>query len=156
MQPEEWANSTGLQPRVLIIGGGFGGIATARALRRVPVDVLVIDRQNHHVFQPLLYQGATASLAAADIAVPIRRILHKQTRTVVAMAEVTGVDADARSVLTSSSTRGELAISYDYLVVAAGAEQNYSGHDEFAAFAPGLKSVIGAEAVRAKLVRGLP
>jgi NADH:quinone reductase (non-electrogenic) len=153
MQPEEWANSTSFQPRVLIIGGGFGGIATARALRRVPVDVLVIDRQNHHVFQPLLYQVATASLASADIAAPIRRILHKQARTMVAMAEVTGVDADARRVLTSSSTRGELAISYDYLVVATGVEQSYFGHDEFAAFAPGLKSVIDAEAVRAKLLR---
>jgi len=153
MQLEELVDSASHRPRVVIVGGGFGGIATARALRSVPVDVLVIDRQNHHVFQPLLYQVATASLASADIAAPIRRILHKQTRTMVAMAEVMGVDADARRVLTSCSTRGELALSYDFLVVASGVEQSYFGRDEFAAFAPGLKSVIDAEAVRIKLLR---
>jgi len=153
MQVEDLVDSASHRPRVVIVGGGFGGIATARALRSVPVDVLVIDRQNHHVFQPLLYQVATASLASADIAAPIRRILHKQTRTTVAMAEVTGVDADARRVLTSCSTRGELALSYDFLVLATGVEQSYFGHDEFAAFAPGLKSVLDAEAVRAKLLR---
>ncbi|HME70633.1 MAG TPA: NAD(P)/FAD-dependent oxidoreductase [Myxococcota bacterium] len=153
MQLEGSADSTGFRPRVVIVGGGFGGIATARALRDLPVDILVIDRQNHHVFQPLLYQVATASLAAADIAAPIRRILHKQTRTMVAMAEVTGIDVEGRRVLTSSSTRGELAVPYDYLVVATGVEQSYFGHPEFVAFAPGLKSVVDAEAVRAKLLR---
>lgn len=152
MQLEDGGSSKGVRPRVVIVGGGFGGISTARGLRSTPVDVLLIDRQNHHVFQPLLYQVATASLASADIAAPIRRILHKQTHTMVAMAEVTGVDLGGRRVLTWCSTRGELAVPYDYLVIATGVEQSYFGHDEFAAFAPGLKSAIDAEAVRSKIL----
>jgi len=148
MQP----GPTHLRPRVVIVGGGFGGIAAARGLRDVPVDILLIDRQNHHVFQPLLYQVATAMLASADIAAPIRSILRKQTRTVVAMGEVTGIDVEKRRVLTSSS-RSELAVPYDYLVLATGVEQSYFGHDEFAAFAPGLKSLVDAQAVRAKILR---
>jgi NADH dehydrogenase FAD-containing subunit len=153
MQLEVAGASSGLRPRVVIVGGGFGGIATARRLRDVPVDVLLIDRQNHHVFQPLLYQVATASLASADIAAPIRRILRKQSRTTVVMDEVTGIDVRERRVITSSSIRGERAVPYDYLVVATGVEQSYFGHDEFAAFAPGLKSAIDAEAVRSKILR---
>ncbi len=153
MQIEEKTDSSDLRPRVVIVGGGFGGIATARALRNAPVDILLIDRQNHHVFQPLLYQVATASLASADISAPIRRVLHKQIHTMVVMAEVTGIDAERRRVLTSSSTRGELAVPYDFLVLATGVEQSYFGHDEFAAFAPGLKSLVDAEAVRNKLLR---
>jgi NADH dehydrogenase FAD-containing subunit len=137
----------------VIVGGGFGGITAARGLRDVPVDVLLIDRQNHHVFQPLLYQVATASLASADISAPIRSILRRHTRTMVAMDEVTGVDVDKRRVFTSSSTRGQQGVPYDYLVVATGVEQSYFGHDEFAAFAPGLKSLLDAEATRAKLLR---
>jgi NADH dehydrogenase FAD-containing subunit len=152
VQLDDLEASGSVRPRVVIIGGGFGGIAAARGLRHVPVDVFLLDRQNHHLFQPLLYQVATAMLDSADIAGPIRSILRKQTQTVVAMGEVTGIDVEKRRVL-ASSDRGELAMPYDYLVVATGVEQSYFGHDEFAAFAPGLKSLVDAEAVRAKILR---
>jgi len=152
VQLDELGASSSVRPRVVIVGGGFGGIAAARGLRNVPVDVFLIDRQNHHVFQPLLYQVATSNLDCADIAAPIRSVLHKQSRTWVAMGEVTGLDVGSRRVLTSS-TRGELAVPYDYLVLATGVEQSYFGHDEFAAFAPGLKSLVDALAVRGKILR---
>ena len=111
-------------PRVVIIGAGFGGFQTARALRNVPVQVTVIDRSNHHVFQPLLYQVATAALSPADISAPIRSMLRKQWNASVILAEVTGVDTQGQRVLMR-----ERSVPYDYLVVATGARQSYVGHD---------------------------
>jgi NADH dehydrogenase len=135
------------------VGGGFAGLAAVKALRNAPVRVLVIDRRNHHVFQPLLYQAATALLPPADIAVPIREVVRKQGNASVAMAEVTGVDPERRQVLACVPDRGEVPLPYDHLVLATGVEQSYFGHDEFAPFAPGLKSLEDAEAVRSKLLR---
>ena len=123
-------------PRVVIVGAGFGGLQAARALRNVPVQLTVIDRSNHHVFQPLLYQVATAALSPADIAAPIRSMLRKQRHTSVILAEVTGVDAQGQRVLMQ-----ERSVPYDYLVVATGARHSYFGHDAWEPFAPGLKSL---------------
>ena len=114
--------------KVVIIGAGFGGLAAAKALERTPVDVTVIDRQNHHCFQPLLYQVATAALSPADVAWPIRHILRKQQNATVLMAEVRGIDtAQATGAASIRST-----IPYDYLVLATGATHSYFGHDEWA------------------------
>src|ERR1700691_5329383 len=135
-------------PLVAIVGGGFGGLASAKGLKRSPVDVLVIDRSNHHVFQPLLYQGATSVLAPGQIASPIRSLLAGQANTSVILGDVTGVDAAARQVIVDAGDRVGLRISYDYLILATGASHSYFGHDEFAAFAPGLKSLSDAEALR--------
>ncbi len=132
-------------PTVLIVGGGFAGLAAARALADAPVEVMVVDRRNYHVFQPLLYQVATAALSPADITSPIRAILRDQKNCRVALAEVTGVDVGARRLL----VRGG-AVPYDWLVLAAGATHAYFGHDEWAALAPGLKGIEDAtELVRA-------
>jgi NADH dehydrogenase len=138
-----------MSPRVVIVGGGFGGLATARALARSPVDVLVIDRQNHHCFQPLLYQVATASLSPADVAWPIRSILRRQKNARVVMGEVVGVDLGKRIVQTAGS--GDYA--FDYLVLAAGATHSYFGHDEWAAHAPGLKRIEDATDIRSRILR---
>ncbi|QBD82184.1 NAD(P)/FAD-dependent oxidoreductase [Ktedonosporobacter rubrisoli] len=134
-------------PRVVIIGAGFGGIRAARALHNAPVQVTVIDRNNHHLFQPLLYQVATAGLSPADISAPIRGILKKQKNTEVVMAEVTGVDLEQRQVLTQKRE-----LPYDYLVVATGASHSYFGHNEWAPYAPGLKSIVDATALRRKIL----
>lgn len=133
------------KPKVVIIGGGFAGIAAARALKGNEVEVVVIDRTNHHLFQPLLYQVATATLAPSDIAVPIRWILRKHDNVRVLMGEVTGIDVESRRVVLDNGTRLE---SYDYLVVAAGARHAYFGHDEWEANAPGLKSLDDALEIR--------
>lgn len=133
--------------RVVIVGGGFGGLSAARALRRADADILLIDRQNHHVFQPLLYQVAVAGLSPADIAWPIRRLLRRQPNTEVLMAEVSGIDIRRRRVLTAS---GEYP--WDYLVVASGATHAYFGHDEWAAFAPGLKQIADATHIRRRIL----
>src|SRR5499426_2935079 len=109
--------------RVVIVGGGFGGLSAARALARAPVDVTVIDRHNYHLFQPLLYQVATAALAPNTIAAPIRAILHKQANATVLMETVTGIDAAGRSVLI-----GDRRLNYDFLVIATGARHSYFGH----------------------------
>src|SRR5258706_1852371 len=122
------------RPRVVIVGGGFGGLSAAQALRSAPVELTVIDRNNHHLFQPLLYQVATAGLSPADICVPIRFTLRKQKNTEVLLAEVTGIDLQEQRVLI-----GDRSIGYDYLVVATGAYDNYFGHDDWEHFAPGLK-----------------
>src|SRR5215831_15045277 len=108
------------RPRVIVVGGGFGGLTAVKALRNAPVQVLLIDRRNHHVFQPLLYQVATAMLPSGDIATPIREVLRKQSNTSVAMAEVIGVDPERRQVIAWAPDRGEAAIPYDYLVLATG------------------------------------
>src|SRR5882724_7591505 len=139
-------------PRVVIVGGGFGGLAAAKALRKTPVRVLLIDRTNHHLFQPLLYQVATSVLAVGQIASPIRQILRKQRNAVVVLGEVTGVDVDRRSVSVSSADRKDVPIPYDYLVLALGARHNYFGHDEYERFAPGLKNLADAVAARNKIL----
>ena len=141
------------QPHVIIVGGGFGGLAAARALKKAPVRVILLDRMNHHLFQPLLYQVATAVLAPSEIASPIREVLRKQRNATVALLEVTRVDADARRVFFSYLDGAERSLSYDYLILATGVQQSYFGHDEFAPFAPGLKSLQDAEAIRAKLLK---
>jgi NADH dehydrogenase len=140
-------------PHVVIVGGGFGGMATARALRHAPVRITVVDRSNHHLFQPLLYQVATATLAPGDIAAPIRHLLRRQRNVTVAMAEVTGVDAANRRVLVNYLGRPDVPYAYDYLILATGAAHSYFGHNEFAPFAPGMKSIADAEAVRAKVLK---
>jgi NADH:quinone reductase (non-electrogenic) len=140
------------QPHVIIVGAGFGGLAAARALKDAPVHVLLLDRTNHHVFQPLLYQVATAGLSPADIAAPIREVLRKQLNATVALLEVTRVDVDKHQVFFSYLDGEERSLPYDYLILATGVQQSYFGHDEFAPFAPGLKSITDAEAIRAKLL----
>ena len=128
---------------VVIVGAGFGGLEAAKALRRAPVDVIVVDKQNHHCFQPLLYQVATAALSPADVAWPIRHILRGQANGTVLMAEVTGVDKEAKRLRTKS---GDLP--YDFLVIATGATHSYFGHDAWAKFAPGLKGIEDATRIR--------
>src|SRR6266702_2656769 len=134
-------------PRVVIIGAGFGGLQAAHALRKAPVELTVIDRNNHHLFQPLLYQVATAGLSPADICVPIRVTLRKQKNTEVLLAEVTGIDLQEQRVL-----MGDRSIGYDYLVVATGDSDNYFEHDDWEHFAPGLKSVVDATKLRRNIL----
>src|SRR5690349_15313254 len=124
-------------PRILIVGGGFGGLAAAKALKNAPAQVLLIDRNNHYLFQPLLYQIATSVLTPGQIASPIRHILRKQTNTTVILGEVTGVDAGRRVVFVNNADRTEVPISYDYLILATGVHHSYFGHDDFEKFAPG-------------------
>ncbi len=140
-------------PHVVIVGGGFGGLAAARDLRNAPVRVTLIDRSNHHLFQPLLYQVATAMLAAGDIAAPIRHLLRKQCNVTVAMAEVTGVDVANSRVLVDYLGQPDTPFDYDYLILATGASHSYFGHNEFAPFAPGIKTLADAESVRAKVLK---
>jgi NADH dehydrogenase len=139
-------------PLVVIVGGGFGGLAAAKGLKRSAVNVLLIDRSNHHVFQPLLYQIATSVLASGQIASPLRSLLSAQTNTSVMMGSVTGVDARSRQVIVDANDKVGLRISYDYLILATGAQHTYFGHDEFAAFAPGLKSLADAESLRSHIL----
>jgi NADH dehydrogenase len=134
-------------PRVVIVGGGFGGLAAARGLARAPVEVTLVDRTNHHLFQPLLYQVATAGLSPADIASPIRRIVHRQANTRVLLDEVTGVDLAARRVVLARD-----ALAYDYLVLATGATHSYFGKDEWSRFAPGLKTLEDALEIRRRVL----
>src|SRR5262249_36799926 len=130
-------------PRVVILGAGFGGLTAAHALRNAPVQIILIDRRNHHLFQPLLYQVATAGLSPADIAIPIRSIFHRQQNTKVFLGEVTGVDKQTRHVLVANRR-----VPYDFLIIATGARHAYFGHEEWEPFAPGLKSVEDATAIR--------
>jgi NADH:ubiquinone reductase (H+-translocating) len=141
-----WCRSSG-RHRVVIVGAGFGGLYAARALRRAPVEVIVLDRHNHHTFQPLLYQVATAALNATDIAAPIRRVLRKQKNTRVMMEEVRGIDV-ARKVVVCRD--GELA--YDSLILATGATHSYFGRDDWAHVAPGLKSIDDALEMRRRVL----
>ncbi len=140
-------------PNVVIVGGGFGGLAAARALRKSRVRVTLIDRSNHHLFQPLLYQVATAMLGSGDIAAPIRHLLRKQRNVTVALAEVTGVNAANHRVLVDYLGKPDTPYDYDYLILATGASHSYFGHNEFAEFAPGMKSLADAESVRAKVLK---
>ena len=138
------------RPRVVIVGGGFGGLNAAKALRHADVDVVVLDRKNHHVFQPLLYQVAAAALSPSDIASPIRWILRRQANVRVWLAEVTGVDP-ARRVVALANEPHELA--YDYLIVAAGVTHAYFGHDQWSRHAPGLKTLEDALEIRARVLK---
>src|SRR5215510_5050887 len=132
-------------PNVVIVGGGFAGLAAAKALRKTSAKVILIDRTNHHLFQPLLYQVATSVLTAGQIATPIRSILRKQKNTTVIMSEVTGIDKDQKCVIVNDADRQDVPVAYDYLVLATGASHSYFGHNEFAEYAPGLKSLADAE-----------
>src|ERR1700730_13688062 len=134
-------------PRVVIVGAGFGGLTAARALARAPAHITVIDRQNHHTFQPLLYQVATAGLSPSEIAAPIRSILRGRDNVEVLLGEVTGFDLARRLVETP-----EQKIPYDYLVVAAGASHAYFGHDDWEPFAPGLKTIEDALEIRRRVL----
>jgi NADH:ubiquinone reductase (H+-translocating) len=141
---------TGSPHRVVIVGCGFGGLFAARALRRAPVQVTVIDRTNHHLFQPLLYQLATGILSSGEIAPPIRDVLRRQRNTRVLLGDVVGIDAERRS-LTVHTLDSQWELGYDSLIVATGAAQSYFGHDEFAASAPGLKTLDDALEIRARI-----
>jgi NADH:ubiquinone reductase (H+-translocating) len=142
----------GERKRVVIIGGGFAGIAAAHALRHADAEIVLVDRRNHHIFQPLLYQVATAVLSPAEIAAPIRQMEAKQQNVTVLLAEVTAVDVGSRTIEAASPGAGVHKIAFDYLVVATGMRPNYFGHDEFARYAPGLKSLGDAETIRAKIL----
>jgi len=135
------------RPRVIIIGGGFGGLSAAKTLHRAPVDVLLIDRRNHHVFQPLLYQVATAGLSPGDIASPIRWILRRQPNVEVWLGEVTKVDVDHKTVLLRDGQA-----TYDYVIVAAGSSHAYFGHDQWRSYAPGLKTLEDALDIRRRVL----
>src|SRR4051794_34507577 len=138
--------------RVVIVGGGFAGIAAARALKRSDVDILLLDRRNHHIFQPLLYQVATAVLAPSEIAAPLRQLEAKQKNVQVLLAEVKGVNPAARSIEVTCPGVGSRKFEYDFLVVATGMHPSYFGHDEFAPFAPGLKNLSDAEMIRTRIL----
>jgi NADH dehydrogenase len=142
-------------PQVIVIGGGFAGLAAARRLRQVECEVTIVDRFNHHVFQPLLYQVATAGLSPGDIASPIRWILRKQPRLRVLLGTVEHIDSAAKQIrldASTSSRAGGETLSYDYLIVAAGTTHSYFGHDDWAEVAPGLKTLDDALAIRRRLL----
>jgi NADH dehydrogenase FAD-containing subunit len=139
-------------PHIVIVGGGFGGIAAAKALRKSDARVTLIDRTNHHLFQPLLYQVATSVLTPAQIASPIRGLLHRQRNATVILGEVTGVDKDDHCVIVNSSDRFGVRVKYDYLILATGVHHSYFGHDQFERFAPGLKTLSDAVAIRNRIL----
>src|SRR5215813_13120628 len=138
------------RPKVVIVGAGFGGIEAAKALKRAPVDITLIDRTNHHTFQPLLYQVATAALSPAEVAWPIRHILRRQKNVTVLMAEVTGVDLALKQV----ELKDAAPVDYDHLIIATGATHSYFGHDEWAEHAPGLKRIEDATRIRRHILLG--
>jgi NADH dehydrogenase len=138
---------SGAAAQVVIVGGGFAGLAAARTLRAAPVEVTLVDRHNHHVFQPLLYQVATAGLSSTNIAAPLRWILRRQTNVTVILAEATGVDLARRRLILRD---GE--VPYDFLILAAGATHSYFGHDEWALYAPGLKTLEDAIDIRRRVL----
>lgn len=140
-------SGTAKRPVVIIIGGGFGGLSAAKALADAPVEVVLIDRSNHHLFQPLLYQVATAGLSPADIAQPIRAILRGQKNATVVLDEVVGIDPATREVVTP-----DLKLHYDYLIVAAGARHAYFGNDQWESLAPGLKTIEDATEIRRRVL----
>src|SRR3989440_989600 len=140
-------NSPPRKPHVVIVGVGFGGLEAAKLLIKEPVRMTVIDRTNHHLFQPLLYQIATAALSPADIAAPIRGILGRCKNTEVVLAEVKSVNVEARTV-----SIGAREIAYDYLILAAGSRHSYFGHDEWEKLAPGLKSLEDAIEIRRRIL----
>jgi NADH dehydrogenase len=137
--------------RVVIVGGGFGGLFAAKFLRRAPVEITLIDRTNHHTFQPLLYQLATGILSEGAVAPPLREVLRKHHNVRVELADVTGVDLQAKTVKAAKPLGAALTVPYDSLIVAAGATGSYFGHDEFGRFAPGMKTVDDALELRARI-----
>ena len=137
-----------MQPRVVIVGGGFGGLSAARALRHTPVSVTLIDKRNYHLFRPMLYQVATGLLSADEISGPLRSIFSHQKNVDVLLDEVTGINSDQRIV---HLTRGNVV--YDFLILATGIQYNYFGHDEWRRFAPGLESLDDADVIRGKILR---
>jgi NADH dehydrogenase len=139
-------------PHVVIVGGGFGGVAAAKALRGAPVRITLIDRVNHHLFQPLLYQVATSVLPPGDIASPIRGILDRQANVSVTLGEVTSVDKTERNVAVDLPDGTSKLIGYDYLILATGARHSYFGKDEYEKHAPGLKSLADALAIRNRIL----
>jgi len=141
------------QPRIIIVGGGFAGLAASKALKNAPAEIILIDRTNHHLFQPLLYQVATSVLGANQIGFPIRAILAKQKNTTVLQGEVTGVDKNKKCIFVSDADRLEIPVPYDYLILATGATHSYFGRNEFAKFAPGMKSLADAEETRNKVLQ---
>jgi NADH dehydrogenase len=142
------SRSTSTRPRVVIIGGGFAGLFAARALRRSAVDVTLVDRTEHHLFQPLLYQCATGILSEGQIAYPLRELLRKVRNTEFLLAKVVDFDVDRQLVVTQRPGGSRVELPYDHLIVAAGVQQSYFGHDEFAAYAPGMKTLTDALAIR--------
>ncbi|MCL6097767.1 MAG: NAD(P)/FAD-dependent oxidoreductase [Bacteroidetes bacterium] len=136
-----------MKKKVLIIGGGFGGLTAAKALKNANVDITLIDKTNHHLFQPLLYQVATAALSPADIAAPIRSVLHKQKNVTVIMGEVTKIDVEAKKVFLTNDQ-----FEYDYLIVAIGSRHSYFGKNDWETFAPGLKTLNDAITIRDKIL----
>ena len=138
-------------PRVVIIGGGFGGLFAARALRKSPVSVTLIDRAQHHLFQPLLYQVATGILSEGQISAPLRQVLRRHRNVECEMAEVTGIDAERRLVHAKRPMGEPIDVGYDYLIVGAGVRQSYFGHDEFARLAPGMKTIADALMIRRRV-----
>ncbi len=142
-----------LRPRIVIVGGGFGGLAAARALKNAPADVMLLDRNDHHVFQPLLYQVATAVLTPSQIGSAIRSILRGQRNTTVLKCTVTGVDTARQCVFVDSVDRDHVPIHYDYLVLATGVRHSYFNHPEFERFAPGLKSLSDAVLIRNRILQ---
>lgn len=139
-------------PAVVIVGGGFGGLAAARRLKGAPVNVILIDRTNHHLFQPLLYQVATSVLAPGQIASPIRGILRSSSNTTVGLGTVTAVDLASKQIIFDRPDRVAIPVSYDYLILATGQTHSYFGHDEYEQYAPGLKSLADAVALRNKIL----
>jgi NADH:ubiquinone reductase (H+-translocating) len=144
-------NDQDSQRRVVIIGGGFAGLFAARVLRRAPVQVTLIDRRPHHLFQPLLYQCSTGILSEGKIAVPLRDLLRKHKNADFVLAEVTGIDTERRRVLATRPLGDQLEFGYDYLIMAAGVQQSYFGHDEFAQWAPGMKTIEHALVIRRRV-----
>ena len=141
------------QTRIVIVGAGFGGLAAAKTLRRAAAQIILIDRVNHHLFQPLLYQVATSVLSPGQIGSPIRGILRNQKNTTVVLGEVTGVNKDQKCVFVSDADREGVPIAYDYLILATGVTHSYFGHNEFEGFAPGLKTLADAVAIRNKILQ---
>ena len=144
-------NDQDSRPRVVIVGGGFAGLFAARQLSGAPVQVILIDRAEHHLFAPLLYQCATGILSEGKIASPLRELLRKRANVEFFLAEVTGIDAAGKKVLARRPLGEEVEFGYDYLIVAAGVRQSYFGHDEYAAFAPGMKSIEDALKIRRRV-----
>jgi NADH dehydrogenase len=138
------------RPHVVIIGGGFGGLTAAQTLKHAPVRVTLVDKSNHHVFQPLLYQVATAGLSPSEIASPIRSVLHKQKNTRVLLARVTGIDLDTRTMSLAEQELGDM--HYDYLILATGAQNSYFGNDNWAQFTLGLKDLDDAIEIRRRVL----